>query len=587
MLRFKRTFFTMLLLSGMAFAFYSCKKNDTGPPPDPTVSAVKISTDKACYSPGEVVIFTIDKSIPETVKVRYRHLDEVIGETTLSGTSWNWTAPADDFKGYMADIYKSNNDGTEQLYGSIAVDVSSDWTRFPRYGFLSKFPELTETPINYVISDLARYHINGLQFYDWHYAHHKPLAGTPSNPDQIWKDIANRNTYFNTVKSYISAAHASNMKAMFYNLAYGALNNAAADGVLDQWYMFTDASHTNKEVFELPAPMFKSNIWFLDPSNTGWQQYIAAQNEDVYQALDFDGYHIDQVGDRGRTLYNYSGQVINLKETFGSFIDAMKSAYPDKYHVFNAVNQYGQQYIAPAPVDFLYTEVWGPNDGFADLASIIKDNNDYCGNTKNTVLAAYMNYNLANSAGFFNTPGVLLTNAVIFSFGGSHLELGEHMLAKEYFPNNNLQMPGELRDAMISYYDFMVAYENLLRDGGTEFTPDISCADYQFTINAWPPQAGNISASGREVGNSQVYHLINFANATSMNWRDNSGTQAVPGTFKNVKLTIRSNKAVTKIWMASPDAFNGTPVNLEFTTSGDKVTFFLPQLKYWDMIVIS
>jgi dextranase len=39
--------------------------------------------------------------------------------------------------------------------------------------------------------------------------------------------------------------------------------------------------------------------------------------------------------------------------------------------------------------------------------------------------------------------------------------------------------------------------------------------------------------------------------------------------------------------MASPDAFNGIPVDLEFTTSGDKVTFYLPQLKYWDMIVVS
>ena len=49
-----------------------------------------------------------------------------------------------------------------------------------------------------------------------------------------------------------------------------------------------------------------------------------------------------------------------------------------------------------------------------------------------------MNYNKADNRGEFNTPGVLLTDAVMFALGGSHLELGgDHMLCKEYFPNEN------------------------------------------------------------------------------------------------------------------------------------------------------
>ncbi len=77
-----------------------------------------------------------------------------------------------------------------------------------------------------------------------------------------------------------------------------------------------------------------------------------------------------------------------------------------------------------------------------------------------------MDYNLASSKGYFNTPGVLLTDAVIFSFGGAHLEMGDHMLCKEYFPNSNLQMKPELQAAIVHYYDFLTAYQNLLRDGG-------------------------------------------------------------------------------------------------------------------------
>ena len=54
-----------------------------------------------------------------------------------------------------------------------------------------------------------------------------------------------------------------------------------------------------------------------------------------------------------------------------------------------------------------------------------------------------MNYNRADNTGEFNTPGVLLTDAVMFALGGSHLELGDHMLCKEYFPNDNLEMDEE------------------------------------------------------------------------------------------------------------------------------------------------
>lgn len=71
-----------------------------------------------------------------------------------------------------------------------------------------------------------------------------------------------------------------------------------------------------------------------------------------------------------------------------------------------------------------------------------------------------MNYDLANNKGYFNTPSVLMTNSVIFAFGGAHLELGEHMLGKEYFPNNNLSMKDDLKNSLVNYYDFLVAYQN-------------------------------------------------------------------------------------------------------------------------------
>jgi dextranase len=151
------------------------------------------------------------------------------------------------------------------------------------------------------------------------------------------------------------------MKSLFYNLAYGALSDAASDGVSSQWYVYKDPNQTNRDFHPLGAP-FKSNIYLLDPSNIGWQQFIAAKNNDVYAVFNFDGYQVDQLGDRG-VLYNSTGIVLNMANTFRPFLEALKNASPSKSLVMNAVNQYGQQGIADSPVDFFTRKFGGQMKG--------------------------------------------------------------------------------------------------------------------------------------------------------------------------------------------------------------------------------
>lgn len=545
-------------------------------------TAISLSTDKARYNPGEEVTFTLSNSM-NNLFVRYKYLSVTIEENAVNTTTWTWTTPSADYKGYMAELYVKD-ETNEEIKATIGIDVSSDWNKFPRYGFLSDYGEMTDSELEGVISNLNKYHINGLQFYDWHYKHHQPLAGTGDNPDEVWTEIANRTVYLSTIKSYIEKAHDKNMNAMFYNLAYGALDDAAEDGVSDSWYIYNDQNHAEKEVLKLASPMFKSYIYLLDPGNSSWQAYLNAQIAEVYKALDFDGFHIDQLGDWG-TVYNYDGKVVSLPEGYQSFINATETAAPSKKMVMNAVNQFGQENIAQTNVDFLYTEVWSPNDGFADLVQVIKNNNSYSNNSKSTVLAAYMNYNLADNTGTFNTPAILLTDAVIFAFGGSHLEMGEHMLCKEYFPNDNLEMAPVLKTSLVKYYDFLVAYQNLLRDGVTFNEPAISSTDGKTALAQWPPSTGNVSVIGKAFDNKQVVHLINFANAAHFDWRDNSGNQNYPTTFYNCTYSITPERTVARVWFASPDYKSGASQELEFTTSGTKISFTIPTLEYWSMLV--
>jgi dextranase len=574
-----------MLLAVMLFA--SCSDDNdfsisNASPTSPAVEmtsdlTLQLSTDKALYAPGESVTFTVSGSLPSGAIVRYRHGADVVEEQSLTSSQWTWTAPQEDYTGYLIDIYTKDGD-SETIHGTIAVDVSSDWARYPRYGFVATYDNSkTATVIAQEMANLNRYHINGIQFYDWHYAHHQPYTS-----DSVYTDIANREVYADVIRQYISAQHAYGMKSMFYNLCYGALDNADEDGVKDQWYLYKDQDHSEKDYIDLSSD-WKSDIFLTDPSNTEWQEYLANQNEAVYENFDFDGYHIDQVGDRG-TVYDYYGSAANLTSGFASFINAMKQAQPDKRLVMNAVANYGQRNIAQTGnVDFLYTELWSGEAQFADLLTILQTNRSFKADM-GQVYAAYMNYDCTDRTQF-NTPGVLLTDAVMFAIGADHLELGDHMLCHEYFPNSHLAMSDSLKSQLVCYYDFFTAYEDLLRVAGQQDYNDIYTTNSDVTVANWPPRLGSVIAYNKKVDSKLVVNLLNFVNANSLSWRDLDGDMPEPNQISNLTLAVKADN-VKRIWVASPDCYGGAPQELEFETNGDRVVFTVPSLKYWSMVVI-
>ena len=92
----------------------------------------------------------------------------------------------------------------------IAVDVSSNWKRFPRYGFVADFDNYSSTVdknanIKSEMAYLNRLHINGVQFQDWQWMHHRPVK---LNGDglltQWYTDISNRWVGVEYVKNYIA-----------------------------------------------------------------------------------------------------------------------------------------------------------------------------------------------------------------------------------------------------------------------------------------------------------------------------------------------------------------------------------------------
>jgi dextranase len=549
-----------------------------------------VETDKARYNPGDTVHFTLN--VKQEVKgqslvIRYRHGDETVKEEEKKikqdeTITWEWKAPKDNEKGYLVEILlKKEKEYVDHL--NIAVDISENWSTFPRYGYLADFGKMDTAEQQKVMKRLNRYHINGVQFYDWQYKHNQPIPPEGSPLAKEWPDIANRPVFYQTVKQYIDLSHEFNMMAMNYNLLFGAYEESEKEGVKREWGLFQDSAHETQDSHPLPDS-WASDILLLDPSNKEWQSFLVEKEKEAFNKLPFDGWHVDQLGDRGMR-FDYEGNIVALDKAYIDFLNAAKDELNVPL-VMNAVNQYAQINIAQqAPVDFLYTEIWEPFNHFSHLKQVIEQNNNYSGFQKNTVLAAYMNYDLSDRTGEFNTPAVLLTNAVIFSAGGSHLELGENMLSKEYFPHKNLEITDRLESRLISYYDFLTGYQNYLRDGVKPGSLEVDAVSKEVKVS---PEfnKGEIHYSSYEKENQDIVHLINFTDASTMEWRDNEGMQTEPKEMKDIELEIRADKRVENVWIASPDQYLGSPVTLDFEQKDGKMTVIIPALKYWDMLVV-
>lgn len=588
-----------ILLIAIAFLAISCgeRNNPDNPGDNPggqvdnVVSITSdlcwsLSTDKAIYAPGSTVHFTADGTPTDNTRIRYRSGSKVISDEPLSTTEWTWTAPAEDGVGYLVEVYRQKDEHTQQIVGTIGVDVSSSWKKYPRYGFVATFDKSkTDAVIAKEMEYLNRCHINGVQFQDWHWKHHYPAPVKDGQVLSTFKDIANRDNSTAVIRRYIDVQHSYGMKAIFYNLCFGALDDAEKDGVkMKEWGMFTDNTHSNQDKHSLPSS-WKSDIYLLDPSNKEWLNYICDRNEEVYQNFDFDGFQIDQLGHRG-DRYNYSGQLINFNTAYAAFINAVYQRHPDKELIMNAVGSFGSEAILKTGHMLLaYNECWEYEQNFSDLRNIVKANDVYSNYTNRTVFAAYMNYSMDNCE--FNVPGVLLTDAVMFALGAGHLELGDHMLCREYFPYTGVRMSDGLKEQIIRYYDFHTGYEHLLRGGDKEESLTVTAdASKGVGIVAWPPKQGKVVSFGRKQDGRHILHLLNFLNANSLSWRDMNGTQSTPRVVKELPLQVEVSEKVNHVYVASPDYHGGALQELAFKQEGGKVSFTVPALKYWDMIVL-
>lgn len=565
------------------------------PAPAPAAS-LAFESDKSAYMPGAEVRFKVMLGGAAGAKLRLsvRHLGEQVGSpvetlVTASQMEMRWSAPAADFKGYSVEIELLDEQGKVMASDTGAVDVSSNWLKFPRYGYVSHFgPGLDAKAI---VEGLKTYHINALQFYDWQWKHHVPLAGTVDAPEELWPDLARRPTSRTTIRNLIAAARSVGMASMQYNLIYGAAANYQADGVSPDWGLY-DSKGGKQWAYQLPSTWTTNALYFFNPLDSRWQKYLLDREMEVFKAYDFDGWHADTVGDPGMKV-DAAGNPVDIKDTFKPFLDAAKERLGSKLLIMNAVGNKGHEGVNASRVDAAYVEVW-PWDGTPDYGSLkeLVDLTRRETGGKSVIVPAYMNYDYAKTRseaapGFFNEAGVLLTEAAVLAAGGSRLELGDdgRMLCHEYFPNRNLVMTASLKARMRYYYDFSVAYENLLRDG--QVATDNRLAIDGVAVSA-RGAANTVWAFAKRDARYETVNLINLLGIQDVAWRDTNATQRKPAPLESFRLKYYTDAKPVAAWVASPDTNGGRSRPLAIESGSDAngayVAVTIPSLEYWNLV---
>jgi dextranase len=536
--------------------------------------ALQITPDKSFYESGQPVRLLVSASSPEIAQVRARvfYLSEQVAEleaTLIDGaTELVWTPPATAPRGYGVDIALVAADGQLMAATSTAFDVLDHWTQAPRYGFLTEYTERRADPET-TMQWVTRYHINGLQFYDWQYRHEQLLP--PPGTDQ-YADLLGREMSLSTVKALIDAAHRHNIAAMPYTAIYGA----SADFYRE---------HPDWALFRAPDKPYEfgdNYLIIMNPEEgSPWSAHLLDQFAEVLDQTAFDGIHIDQYGApmRGR---NAAGELVRLDEAFPAFVNEAASLVDSKRGtsgavIFNLVRNWPLETVAPSDQDAVYIEVWEPYRSLLDLYRIVSQAQKLSGG-KPVIIAAYVSPQYE--------VNVRLTNALIFAAGGYRIELGEPqaLLADPYFPKFGL-MDEHLQEVMRRYYDFIVRYENILSLDTHDATAERSSA---LTI-------GNISTAGsrsrdrvavlvRAGQRTEVFNLINLMGIDGENWA--VPIQQSPTPYQNLQIAMEVDRPVKQIYAASPDHTEAQLVPLNYTVVGNTVNLTVPSLEYWTMILV-
>jgi dextranase len=513
---------------------------------------------KGFFHPGETIRLAaeIEAAAPEQAYLQLDcfNLERQVGfqQTPIAlvpgvqSVPIEWQPPSPLPRAYGLKLSLSNDRGKLQSQAFSAADVLGRWSDFLRYGFLSDFSS-ERMDIEKTLDGLVRFHLTGLQFYDWQYRHDELLP-----PVETYLDPLGRPLSLETIRRLLAAAHERGMVGLAYLAVYAAS--------LEFWRQRPEWSLYDAD----GAPLtFFDFLGLMDPSpDKPWAVHLSAECGRLLQALPFDGLHVDQYGDP-KVAYDSAGSPVDLPGAFAAFMDRLRRAHPRTSLLFNAVGNWPIEAVAAAPTDAVYIEIWPPATRYTQVAEIVRNARRLSAG-KPVIIALYLPADRpANN---------LLADAVILAAGGTRIEIGEaaRLLADPYFPKHQA-IPPDLYRALRRYASFAVRYAAFLG-------PQAGEAD-DITLEL-PPE---VLAIPRRNGQWLSIPLVNLGGLGEPAWDQ---PHPAPQPVRDLQIRVVGARNLRAVWWASPDLNDPTLLPADWQEEGAVLTITTPRLEIFTLIAI-
>lgn len=323
-----------------------------------------------------------------------------------------------------------------------------------------------------------------------------------------------------------------------------------------------------------------------------WVPLIVGEFAEAVREMGFDGIHLDQYG-FPKTARTAGGESVDLSEHFPLLIEAARAAVvaerPGAGVIFNAVENWPIETVAPTSQDAVYIEVWPPDVSYNDLRRLVREGRRLSGG-KQVILAAYLSpfaeADERTGTLAYAEAAALLATATISASGGSHLLLGERdgILCDPYYPKYATLRPA-FAATMRAYCDFLVRYEELLVSPELEDVEQGEAAAISLRGGpyATTAEAGKIWMVARHKPGSHIVHLINLTGQDDVTW---NALRTPPAPLENLELTIEGLPPLSRVLLLTPDANNGRPQPLGWTQEAGRVHVRVSRLSVWDVVVL-
>ena len=452
-----------------------------------------------------------------------------------------------------------------------AVEVCEPGDRRLRYGFVADYTSGRD--ITAVADTVRRLHLTGVQFYDWAYRHADLLGGGVYYTDPLDLPVS-----FVRVRGLVTAVQDVGARAVGYAAVYAAGP--------DEWPTW---QHLGLLTATGQPYRLGDFLFLLDPAADGWGKHFSAELQEAVRRVGFDGFHLDQYG-YPKWAVRSDGVTVDVAESFVTLIERLRTELPDRYLVFNNVNDFPTWRTARTSQDAVYIEVWPPHTTLGSLGAVAgRARHEAAG--KPVVIAAYQHV-------YDSSPveqadlATAFTMAALYSHGATQLLAGEadRVLVDPYYVRNHRMEPSTAA-LLKRWYDFLVEHGELLltpelRDvtgsmaGSYNGDCDVTYADARVCGDA---EAGSVWRRVVRDGDRLVVHLINLTGQADTEWDAPRLPVDPPG--QGTLRVRRTGSRLPRIRVADPDR-SPRLTDVTVAADGEYAVAELPEPHVWQLVLI-